>query len=250
LTVVKHVSVARRFLKFKDLDNVTKDDVRSFLSQYNENSPRTYRYILCGLKVFFRDFLDAGYLVDTFKFPYIPFEFKWIPRREELKKFYKSLKNNKARTLFLIYASSGLRRSEVLSLKKEDVNFKQRMIIPSKRSSRTKVSLVSFYNNETEEVLETYMRNRKRKSDKLFPIHREKFRKIWTEAHKETGLHITPQVLRKWFSSEMAQLGVPDRYVDAFCGRTPKSVLARHYTDYSPRKLKEIYDNASLKVLK
>jgi len=37
--------------------------------------------------------------------------------------------------------------------------------------------------------------------------------------------------------------------VDAFCGRTPKSVLARHYTDYSPRKLKEIYDRADLRVL-
>lgn len=95
------------------------------------------------------------------------------------------------------------------------------MIIPSKRSSRTKLSLVSFYNDETKDVLERYLQNRKSKSDKLFPIHRERFRKIWTEAHKETEIHITPQVLRKWFSSEMAQLGVPDRYVDAFCGGTP-----------------------------
>jgi len=91
---------------------ITKDNVRSFLSQYNDNSPRTYRYILCGLTVFFRDFLDAGYLVDTFKFPYIPFEFKWIPRHEELKKFYQSLKTDKARALFLVYASSGLEEAK------------------------------------------------------------------------------------------------------------------------------------------
>jgi len=44
-------------------------------------------------------------------------------------------------------------------------------------------------------------------------------------------------------------MGVQDRYVDAFCGRTPKSVLARHYSDYSPETLKEIYDEAGLKVL-
>jgi len=44
-------------------------------------------------------------------------------------------------------------------------------------------------------------------------------------------------------------LGVLDRYVDAFCGRVPISVLARHYTDYSPEKLKEIYDKAGLKAL-
>ena len=47
----------------------------------------------------------------------------------------------------------------------------------------------------------------------------------------------------------MGNLGVQDRYVDAFCGRVLKSVLARHYTDYSPEKLKEIYEKVNLKVL-
>jgi len=47
----------------------------------------------------------------------------------------------------------------------------------------------------------------------------------------------------------MGSLGVSDRYIDAFFGRTPKSILARHYTDYSPERLKKIYDEANLKVL-
>jgi len=49
--------------------------------------------------------------------------------------------------------------------------------------------------------------------------------------------------------SEMGRLGVPDGYVDAFCGRVPRSVLACHYTDLLPEKLKEIYDKVGLKVL-
>jgi hypothetical protein len=36
---------------------------------------------------------------------------------------------------------------------------------------------------------------------------------------------------------------------DALCGRVPKSILARHYIDYSPERLKRIYDRADLKVL-
>ena len=47
----------------------------------------------------------------------------------------------------------------------------------------------------------------------------------------------------------MGRLGVADRHVDAFCGRVPKSVLARHYTDFGPDRLKEIYDGTGLKVL-
>ena len=55
--------------------------------------------------------------------------------------------------------------------------------------------------------------------------------------------------MREWFACEMGELGVADRYVDAFCGRVPRSVLARHYTDFSPERLKRIYDNANLRVL-
>ena len=41
----------------------------------------------------------------------------------------------------------------------------------------------------------------------------------------------------------MVRLGASETYdIDAFCGRVPKSVLARQYTDFSPEKLKKIYD--------
>ena len=34
--------------------------------------------------------------------------------------------------------------------------------------------------------------------------------------------------------------------VDAFCGRTQKSILIRHYPDLSPERLKKNYDKANL----
>ncbi|MEM3447893.1 MAG: integrase, partial [Nitrososphaerota archaeon] len=83
----------------------------------------------------------------------------------------------------------------------------------------------------------------------LFPYARSKLGCIWKDARRKTGIDITPQVLREWFAEEMSNLGVPERYIDAFCGRVPRSVLARHYTDYRPDKLKMIYDRADLKVL-
>jgi len=43
----------------------------------------------------------------------------------------------------------------------------------------------------------------------------------------------------------MSKAGVQDRYIDAFCGRTPQSVLARHYSDYSLEVLKESYVKAN-----
>jgi intergrase/recombinase len=74
-------------------------------------------------------------------------------------------------------------------------------------------------------------------------------KELWDEAQAKTGLNITPQKLRKWFCSEMMRLGVSETYIDAFCGRVPKSVLGRHYTDFSPEKLRRVYRNIKLEKL-
>ena len=124
------------------------------------------------------------------------------------------------------------------------------MITPRNHSGRTKQSFTSLYNEECAEVLEPYLNTRKSPSKHLFPNDRSRFRNVaWREARRITGIDITPKMLREWFCNEMGRIGVPDRYIDAFCGRVPKSILARHYTDYNPQRLKRIYDKANLKVL-
>jgi intergrase/recombinase len=115
------------------------------------------------------------------------------------------------------------------------------MIIPNKANSRTKRSRISFFNEETKDILQQYLKNKKEQTSKLFSIENaDCFRH---------GSKITPQILRYWFANKMAEQGVQDRYIDTFCGRTPKSILARHNTDYSPKRLKRIYGKANLKVL-
>ncbi|KXA97323.1 hypothetical protein AKJ38_01480 [candidate division MSBL1 archaeon SCGC-AAA259I14] len=58
-----------------------------------------------------------------------------------------------------------------------------------------------------------------------------------------------PKILRKWFVSEMKKLGVNSGFIDAFCGRVPRSIQDSHYTDLSPERLKEVYQKANLNVL-
>src|SRR5436309_11835647 len=71
------------------------------------------------------------------------------------------------------------------------------------------------------------------------PVHhcarpRAVFAKAFNRAQLKTGIVVKPQILREWFCNELGKLGVPDRFVDALCGRLPRSVLARRYSDYSP----------------
>ena len=222
--------------------------MRSYLLIYSNKNPYVYKTVLAALKRFFRDFLKRPEVVEGFCFPKYPLEPKKVPSKEELQKFYELLGDDRERALFLMFATTGLRRSEVLNLEIKDIDLEKRMVIPKARTSRTKKVWVSFFNEECQEILKRYLATRNDKNPKLFPLARDTMWKIFRKG-RERNIHLNPQTLREWFCSEMGRLGVPDRYVDAFCGRVPRSILARHYTDFSPEKLKEIYDKANFRVL-
>jgi integrase len=184
-------------------------------------------------------------VVSSFKFPHQVFKPKQILNKEQLVQFYKCLERAKEKALFMFYATTGLRRDEILSLKPVDIDFRKRIITPDNHKGQTKKSWVSFYNDEAETVLKRYLATKKdSRSLRLFPMQRDEVVELWESAREKTGIDITPQKLRQWFCSEMLRLGVSEIYVDAFCGRVPKSVFARHYTDYNSEKLKEIYGKA------
>jgi integrase len=59
------------------------------------------------------------------------FKPKQILCREQLKTFYENLDTVKEKALFMLYATTGMRREEILSLKPEDIDFDKRMITPN-----------------------------------------------------------------------------------------------------------------------
>jgi integrase len=248
-TAYEKVWFIRKLLKTikKKPNEITREDLRAFLKTLENYSAAYYKNALMALKVFFRDYMEKPELVESFRFPHQVYKPKHIVSKEQLKEFYEAIETPKERALFLLYATSGLRRQEILSLKPEDIDFEKRMITPSNHLGETKKSWCSFYNEEAEEALNEYLATKKHsRSRRIFPMQRHEVVELWKIAKEKTGLDITPQKLRQWFCSEMMRLGVSETYIDAFCGRVPKSVLARHYTDFSPEKLREVYSKANL----
>jgi len=251
-TAYEHKYYIKKFLNAltKPVEDATIEDVRQYLKSLRDISSAQYKNILMALKVFFRDFLKAPEVVSSFKFPHQVFKPKQIFSKEQLQQFYKCLETPKEKALFLLYATAGLRREEILSLKPEDIDFSRRMITPDNHEVETKKSWVRFYNEEAETALKEYLSVKKpSRSQRVFPMQRDEVVELWKSARMKTGIDITPHKLRQWFCSEMLRLGTSGTYVDAFCGRIPKSVLARHHTDFSPEKLKEIFEKANLIVL-
>ena len=98
------------------------ENVRSFLASFKGKSPYTYANALKALKVFFRDFLKRSHVVASFRFSHIGIALKRVPSKAELKRFYNALPDLKSRAMFLLFATSGLRLSELLKLKLTDLD--------------------------------------------------------------------------------------------------------------------------------
>ncbi|MEM3616141.1 MAG: site-specific integrase, partial [Candidatus Methanomethylicia archaeon] len=251
VSVLNHLSKLRTILRYinKPIDEITKDDLRRFLAMVNEKySVQSYNCFIKTIRRFFRDYLGKSELT-TFKFKTVPFTPKVNGlSKNDLLKFYNAIEHPIVKMMFHAYCVTGLRRNDIISLKKDELFRESRMVVRN-NGSRTKHRWVTFYNQELANVLHPYLDSRTDNNFRVFPVDKYKtFQKHWKLAQLKTGLKVTPKDLRDWFINEMLRLGVSESYVDALVGHIPKSVLAKHYIQYNPETLKEIYDKANLKL--
>jgi integrase len=253
-TIEGHICRARKFLDALNtsLEALTVQDIREYLSTLSELNLSTYSNVVKSLRRFIRDFLGKTDLMKTFKLPYVEFQPKMIPTKEQIRGGYYALRTDKQRLIYLLYAVTGLRHDELRNLKLSDIDLETRSI-RARHDSLTKRSFCTFWNDEADVLLRKYLNKHMSELDenggRLFNFSWSSLYRMRRLTENKIGVRITPRVLRAWFCSEMLSKGVQEVYVDAFCGRVPRSVLARHYTDFSPDRLKEIYDKAGLNVL-
>jgi len=150
LTATNHVWKLKVMLEniSKPVNGINKEDVRSFLQAVKEKySANTYACFIKTIRRFFRDYLNRSELA-TFKFPTIPFTPKMLMfNKEDLQRFYESIQHPVVKMLFLGYCVTGLRRSDLLFLMKDELSTRDQMIIKN-NSSTTKHRWATFYNNE------------------------------------------------------------------------------------------------------
>jgi intergrase/recombinase len=213
-------------------------------------APKTYNNQLCGLRAFIERFLGLPELMNCFKKAHENSNHDIeLPSREQIKKGFETLTDDRERAIYLLYASSGLRHMEARKLNRfQDIDYQLRSI-KSKHDTRTKKAGITFYNEECELWPRRYLASRQDHSEKLFTVSNYAFYQMWKKSSKNAGVKISPQILRKWHSTELGELGIPDRYVDIFQGRAPKTVIAKFYTGKELDRLKRIYEKANLKAL-
>jgi len=151
-------------------------------------------------------------------------------------RFHKQIK-----AIILLGISSGLRAEELYQLTLEDINLEKRTIYinhnPSNgQSTKTKMSRVSFFNEETKQAIIEY----------ISFYHNSRLRCLFNQYHIERLFRDAPiQVkdLRKFFSQEWDRRGGPTSIKKILMGHSMRNdVDLMHYNAQSPDDLKQIYD--------
>jgi integrase len=241
LTIENQTSIIASFLEYSK-GMINKDAVKAYLD--TNESPSWKANQLKAIRRYTRDFLKLGNWINDFKFEKVSAKPKiWLPTGEELIQFYNELPYQ-VQIVFMILHCTGLRLGEVLSLQLRYLDFETNMIDASSlHQGKTKSSWVTFFTSQTAELLQNYLSERTLfEEESIFDISDRAVQQAFKKASKTLGIDIIPHLLRTIFSEKCARAGIKDKYIDAFCGRISHGMLAKHYTDYSPSKLREEYD--------
>lgn len=241
ITIENQKSAIRGFLNHsKGIAN--KETVKEYLN--SEDSPSWKTNQLKALRRYCRDFLKLGRWIEEFEFIQARTKLKTIPDDQQFIEFY-NLLPYQTQLVFLVLYTSGLRIGEVLSLKIGNIDFETNMINASNiHKGTTKASWISFITQEVLDTVSDYLGTLGdfEDDDNLFSISSRAVQQAFKDASDKLGISINPHLLRTVFTEKCAKAGIDKKYIDAFCGRIPEGILAKHYTVYSPEALREQYD--------
>jgi integrase len=243
ITIQNQRSAIQGFLQHSK-GQIGRDSVKAYLD--TNPSPTWKTNQLKALRRYVRDFLKLGNWIQEFQFERSSYKIqKAYPTNEQLTEFFNLLPYH-TQFVFLMLFNSGLRIGEVLSLQVKDIDFETNMINASDiHKGETKSSWISFITQQTADDLLEYLSEEDKLEDSdnmVFSFSARSVQQDFKNASEQLGLDVNPKLLRKVFADRCGKAGIDKKYTDAFCGRTPKTVLQRHYTDYSPEALREQYD--------
>lgn len=218
---------------------INEQTVKEYL--YSNESESWKSNQIKALRRYLRDFLRLGRWIEEFSFSQSRAKPKEIPSREQLMEFFEILPIESELVSLVLY-NSGLRIGEVLSLKVSDIDFNTNMVnVSNVHQGSTKSSWISFITSQTSKILKQHISQHKI-TDSVFTISDRMVQNHFKDASEELNVSITPHLLRTIFTEKCTQAKIPDKYIDAFCGRISQSMIAKHYTDYSPNRLREEYN--------
>ncbi len=233
--------------------NVTKKDIRSWMKEMDSRGirPTTIYTKLAALKTFYRYCLEDG-LVEKDPTETIP-----LPARSEKMPYYLEIEQlTKLRSLLdhrpeeraimeVLYAT-GIRVRELAAIKKEDINWTERMI--HVRNGKGKKDRIVLFTKVCAESMQRYLNGRTDDVPYLFvnrnkngPVVVRTIQLRFEKYREQLGFHISPHTLRHTFAAQLARKGMSLSGIQQLLGHVSLQQSQLYARLYSHAR-KEIYD--------
>ena len=245
------------FIK-KDLTKVTFEDVKDYLDHLNLKKEKTssVRRKISSLKSFYKFLYKNGYMnkkdYPLTKVAYPKMEKrlpKFIYYNDLLEIINESTKDKdgiRDRLIIEMLYATGVRVSELVNIKINDIDFNNRRIIVLGKGNKERIV---YYGEYSEEVLKEYLKTHERKNHNYLFVN-SKGGKLTDRGVRyiidnimsklSVKVHVTPHVLRHTFATDMLNNGCDIRVVQELLGHS--SLKATEiYTHVTNEHLKKVY---------
>jgi integrase/recombinase XerD len=247
-TIKTYSESLKSFLKYyndKPISEITNDDVIIFNNNYilkNKLSATYQNQIVNAIKLFFRTVQNKTIDVDIIHRPKRPKLLPNVLSKEEIKLILNAHSNTKHKTMLSLIYSCGLRRSELLNLKINDIDSKRNLLIIRQAkgkkdrivplSDKTIIMLRNYYKQfiPTSWMFEGQNKGEQYSEKSLESVLKQALEK--TKIKKPVSLHW----LRHSYATHLLEAGTDLRYIQEILG-------------HSSSKTTEIYTHVSMKSI-
>jgi site-specific recombinase XerD len=211
------------FLKKNSL-TLSLDAVRQyFLSLHNRYDTSTIRQARAAVEFLFVNVLKEGISLTGIPLPKRKKQLPEVLSKEDVLRMTKSLTNPKHRLMVELLYSSGLRVSELISLKREDIDA-ERMLINVRQGKGGK-DRVTILSEKVKKALLPYLCTGSFSSHFLFEGRKGRYtvksvQKVVEAAGKTVGRKVTPHMLRHSFATHLLEQGTDIRFIQQLLGHS------------------------------
>ncbi|GGI16598.1 site-specific tyrosine recombinase/integron integrase [Gottfriedia solisilvae] len=244
----------KQFFEFskKQYDEVKPIDIRTWLASMEEKGlkPRSIHLKLTALKSFYQYCKEENIVKKDptliVKTPQIDDSLPYYLSRRQVALLQELTRDNKRDRAFVeaLY-TTGVRISELLNIKLEDIKWDTRQIW-IRKGKGNKERFVLF-THECSERLKAYLQDRKIESEYLFCNQRGGILSRLTvevrfkEFTKKLGFRVVPHTMRHTFAAHLAEKNMPQSYIQELLGHVNIN-STRIYTRLMEHARKKQYD--------
>lgn len=246
-TIRNYTSLIKNFFKFikKDPDIIEEADVKKYIAEkLSDKSSSSIILFLSAVRFSYSSILKRDPTLGIKR----PKKEKKIPdvlTKEEIKKLLESCSNKKSRLMLSLIYACGLRVSEIVNLKINDLNFNER-VGKIKQSKGKKDRVFNIPDKLFKQLFKQREEQKKLNKEYLFTgkngnLSTRNIQKIVQTAVKKSGItkQVHPHTLRHSFATHLLEDGIDIRYIQGLLGHSSISTTEL-YTHISAQQLKKI----------